>query len=400
VRINQFSLMSLILLVAFTVVITFLTVVETNRIRTYYEGDPERSDFKPNDKLKREKSDLETAIAGYRNEISTREREIWRLDLALAAHRVDFSEADLLAGVALPDHPTGTIRGKEIQLKDTAWKLSADRIAASVKRLELLRQEYESAARQTHPPLDESITARQDELQVILKRISDQEALFQKDRDELTKKLDDIAAAREKSEKQQREDFSRRATKIAQLEDRIRGLLELELKWVEELEADGSILEVAPGTVVIDLGSRERVAPGALFTVFNHDKGEYVEKGRIEVIATQDTIATARLLTQYDERRNPIGKGDFIGNPVFDAHKPKVFVVAGEFKRYNKEDLEHFIQATGAIVTQELGPGCDFLVAGERSDREQANARQYQIQAMREDLLLTFVTTTFGPKKP
>ncbi len=406
-RINQFSLMSLTLLGMFTVVTTALTVVETNRIKTYYEGDPERSDFKPNDKLRREIADMKTNIAGYRNEIATRERELWRLDLALSSHRVDYAwgatgaggaGGELLAAVALPDKATASIRGNEVPLKDSTWKVASDRSASVARRLEVLNQQYEAAARQSQPSLDAAINSRQEELQTVLKRISDQDALFQKDREELTKKLDELAAARDKGEKQHRELYSRRATRVAQLEDKIRQLLELELKWVEELDADGSILEVAPDSMVIDLGSQNRLIPGALFTVFNHDRGRYVEKGRIEVVSVQKQIAVARILSQMDERRNPIGKGDLIGNPVYDNLKPKVFVVAGEFKQFNKSDLEHFITAAGGIVSQELGPGCDFLVAGSRSDREQANARQYQILAMKEEQLLQFVPTTFAPK--
>ncbi len=397
-RINQFSVMSLTLLGFFTAVTTGLTVVESSRIKAYYEGDPERSDFKTNDKLKREIADLKTNIAGARNEIATRERELWRLDLVLAGHRVEYNGGELLSAVALPDKPTATIRGTEVPLKETTWKVAADRSASLAKRLDVLHQQYEAAARQSQPSLDAAISARQEELQAVLKRIGEQDGLFQKDREELTKKLDEIAAARDKGEKQHREDYSRRATRVAQLEDRIRELLELELKWVEELEADGTILELAPDAIVINLGSNDHLAPGALFTVFNHDRGRYVEKGRIEVISVQPSIAVARVIDQVDERRSPIGKGDLIGNPVFDATRPRVFVVAGEFKGYNKEDLEHFITAAGGVISQELGPGCDFLVAGERSDREQANARQYQIQAMREPQLLRFVPTTFGPK--
>ena len=408
-RINQFSVMSLTLLGFFTVVTTSLAVVETNRIKTFYEGDPERPEFKTNDKLRREIADLKTNIAGFRNEIATRERELWRLDLALSAHRVDYAwgaagpggaGGELLAASALPEKPTALIRGNEVPLKDSTWKMASDRSAAVARRLEMLNQEYETAARQSQPSLDAAISARQDELQAVLRRISDQDALFQKDREELTKKLDELAAARDKGEKQHRELYSRRATRIAQLEDQIRQLLELELKWVEELDADGTILEVAPGSIVMDLGTQDRLIPGALFTVFNHDRGRYLEKGRVEVVSVDKQIAVGRILSQLDERRNPIGKGDLIGNPVYDATKPKVFVVAGEFKHFNKSDIEHFITAAGGVISQELGPGCDFLVAGSRSDREQANARQYQILAMREDQLLQFVQTTFAPKTP
>jgi NAD-dependent DNA ligase len=83
---------------------------------------------------------------------------------------------------------------------------------------------------------------------------------------------------------------------------------------------------------------------------------------------------------------------------VFSTKRPKVFFVSGEFKTHNKEDLEMFIRQTGGIVRDKLSPGVDYLIAGDRSDKDQDNAREYQIQAMTEAQLLKYVRRAFQPK--
>ena len=50
------------------------------------------------------------------------------------------------------------------------------------------------------------------------------------------------------------------------------------------------------------------------------------------------------ILEQKDRRLHPLAKDDRIGNPTFNPRRPKTFVVAGEFERFNKADLESFIQ--------------------------------------------------------
>ncbi len=400
-RMNPFPLMSLILLVIFTLALAFLTVVKSNQVRAYNEGDPDDRTFKANGKLREEIGQLQARITGAKDGIALRGREIQRLDLQLSSSRLHLDGERAVAGLTLP--PSDDLNGNPaVSLpgaKDTTWKFTSDLVSASARRMETLKGKLESRDFQENPSLDEAIRKRQQELQDTTKRISDDEAGFAKDREDLTKRLDDLAASKDKAEKQHREDYSRRATGVAKLEDDIRKLLELELRWMTEVEADGTIVETAANQVVIGIGSRDKVQPGLIFAVFNHEKGRYVPKGMVETIEVRDGISVCRILSQDNPKLYPIGKGDSVGNPVFDAVKPKTFYVAGEFKHYNKEDIEGFIRATGGVVATALGPNCDFLVAGERSEREQASARQFQILALSEDTLLSFVQKSFAPKK-
>jgi NAD-dependent DNA ligase len=273
-------------------------------------------------------------------------------------------------------------------------------VAISQRDMEAMKQEHESPIRQKFDKLENAVANRQDELQAVLKRINDQEGSFREDQDRLNAQIETLNAEKDKAEKLNREDYSRRETKIGQLEDKIRDLLELELRWLTDLEPEGRLLEVNPTSphVIINLGASDRVVPGMLFEVFQYDRGAYVEKGMLEVVQTQAQISTCRVLHVVDSRRNPLSQNDYIGNPVFSTRRPKVFVVSGEFKTHNKEDLEMFIRQTGGIVREKLSPGVDILVAGERSDKDQDNAREYAVYAMTEAQLLKYVRRDFHPK--
>src|SRR4029079_12025211 len=116
-----------------------------------------------------------------------------------------------------------------------------------------------------------------DELKEVLKKISDQDAAFQTDKERLSTQLDQLTAERDKVEKKTRDDASVRLSHINQLEDRIRQLLELDLHWMVDrdaktqqilgkagLEPDGTVMQ-SDGLnlkVIIDKGAKDHVFPG------------------------------------------------------------------------------------------------------------------------------------------
>lgn len=399
-RLNPVALMALILLVILTSVFTLLAVIKTNAVRRYTLGVNEDGEkFDSNDKRRKEAQDAEARIRANLEGVAAREREVHRLNLALLAQAVYWSEdGQQLSGIATPAEQTATVRGQQVQLKQSAWKLTGDMVDYQGKRLDNWKAMAGSPERQQNPALEASIRTRQDDLQKVLTRISDQEAGFNKARDELNRKLEELKVAREKFEKQQREEYSTRATKVAQLEDRIRELLELDVKWVADLDADAGILEVAGDRVILDRGARQGLRPGLLFAVFAIERGKMVPKGMVETVEVSQDIAHCRVVSENEPRRNPIARGDQVGNPVWEAGKAKVFFLAGDSIRYNKEDIANFIRNAGGVVSPTLGPGCDYVVAGDRAVRDLALARQFQVQAMSEDYLLHFVQPHFAPK--
>jgi murein DD-endopeptidase MepM/ murein hydrolase activator NlpD len=395
VKVQPLLISILVILVVFTGVFTFLVLNESNQITEMREGgEGAKGEKVPS--LQSKVNELKLKIHENETGIELRKRELRRADLELAKSRYLIVGDKVVAGIAT--HDQTEIDGKP--LADSPWALTRTLIATSQKDTESLKAEHESPIRQKFEKLDQAVANRQDELQAVLKRINDQEGAFREDQDRLNQQIETLGVEKEKAEKANREDYSRRATRIGQLEDKIRDLLELELHWLKDLEPEGRILEVNPTSphVIINLGASDRVQPGLLFEVFQYDRGRYVEKGMIEVVQTQAQIATCRVLNVKDARKLPLSQNDYIGNPVFSTRRPKVFVVSGEFKTHNKEDLEMFIRQTGGIVREKLSPGVDILVAGERSDKDQDNAREYAVHAMTEAQLLKYIRRDYAPK--
>lgn len=350
--------------------------------------------------LLKQRDTLKREIEGFERDVVIRTRELQRADVELGRHLVYWNENELYGGIATSGNERATIRGEQVQLKDHRLRMTEHSLVASSERLAALLNHLRSDLRQQFPTLDRAIANRNNELATVNQRISEADAVFQKDRTALAEKLDDLKAESDRFAKEMATERSRRLTRITQLEDRIRELLELDLRWLTEIEAVGTILSVEDRSsrVIIDLGSSERAFPGLLFEVFTLDKGVYVEKGMLEVIEVKDGISVCRILSQRDRRLHPLAKDDRIGNPTFNPKRPKTFVVAGEFENYNKADLEAFIRRSGGNIVQKLGPGVDFLVAGGRSEREQAQAREYQVLGMKEQQLLKYVQPHFAPR--
>lgn len=389
-----------VLSLALTAAFTAGVLTKTSEVKALLDGDPDRPNAPTIAKLLAERRGLLDDIANQEREVALRRVALEKADIDLARHLVYYQGADLLGGIATPGHESDTIRGEQVKLKDHRLSMVQNSLIQSGQRLDSLKTEYTGRTRQSFPALEKSIRNRQDELQAINGRISESDAVFQKDRQALADKLDALNAEKDKASRLAREERSRRLTRVSQLEDRIRELLELDMRWLSEIEQVGSVLTVEErsGRVIIDLGSSERAFPGLLFKIFSYDKGSFVDKGMVEVIEVKEGISVCRILNQTDRRLHPITKDDRIGNPTFNPRRPKTFVVAGEFQRYNKADIEAFIRRSGGIIADKMRPGVDYLVAGDRSTTEQAHAREYQVLGMKEEQLLTFVQPLFPPK--
>lgn len=396
-RINPVALMTLILLVIFTGLFSVLAVVKTGAAHRYLDNSGDKS-TKTNAELAKEIANLHGAMSAAQKNIAVRQQEVDRLDFLLASHGTFISpERGTLAAIATPGRGEESILGQPAKLREGSVRLAAVRIEETAKRLDARTKEADAADRKRAPAIEDAVKKRQDELNEALRRISDQEAAFNKERDELTKRLDDLAAAKDKAEKEQRQAHSTRATRVAQLEDKIRELLELQLRRVDELDPDGAVLQVAGDLAVIDLGTQDRVAPGMRFAVSSTVNGRQVAKGMLEVVQVSAVIATCRITQTADARRLPITPGDAVASPVYDRRRTPVFVLAGDFKRFSRQDIALFIRNAGGAVAERLGPDCEFLVTGERSEREQSAARQFAVRAMDEEFLLRFLQPAYAP---
>ena len=296
----------LVILVVFTLVLTFLVIHERNQIIAMTEGG-EGASGKTVPSLRAEIEQLRNQIRSSEESVNLRKREVFRADLELAKARYLMVGDKVLAGIATADQPQ--IEGKP--LTDSSWALTRTVMATTLKDTESLKAEHESALRQKFDKLDAVVAARQDELQAVLKRITEQDSSYREDQDRLNTQTENLGKEKAAAAKANREKSSFGLTKIGQLQDKIRDLLELELHWLTDLDPEGRLLEVNPTSphVIINLGSSDRVVPGLLFEVFQYDRGQYVALVVGDLHRGDQPVAVqSGRLQRRDRREEPFGK--------------------------------------------------------------------------------------------
>lgn len=138
---------------------------------------------------------------------------------------------------------------------------------------------------------------------------------------------------------------------------------------------DGKILSVdnSTKTVVINIGSNNRVYRGLTFSVY--DKGAYIgdenlSKAEIEIFDIGDNYASARIVKS--EINKPILQNDTIANLIWDSKNVNEFVIAGDFD-LNKDGsidadaaakIKAIIERWGGKVADKISVETDFLILG------------------------------------
>lgn len=402
---NPMSLSTMIILVMMTVMFAALFMTASSSITATLEGDPADPTRKESlDKVAKETGELRSQAEAYKESMELRHREIYRLDIELGKFRTYYVENQQIAGTQGEEL---TWNGATYKAKEGPWLMARTLTSEVNNRLIAVEKEFKDERKDIFASIEGEIDARGQEQQKVLQTVNDMDASYKADEEKLIATKDEIEKKRADADKLRRIDYGTRASDINKKEDAIRSLLELELRWASELEADGTILDIASETrqVVLDMGRKDRAFPGLLFDICTYEQGRYVAKGRLEIIDVQESVSTARITSEIDGKKRPIAKGDFIANPVFDRLRTPVFTLAGEFQRFNKADLASFIAATGAQVVDKLGPNVNFLVVDRpakdpncRSVKEQDLAREYLVQAMTEEQLLNYVQTSFSVK--
>lgn len=340
-----------------------------------------------------------TLIAGHRKAEAVLKYEIQRLDMELGRHRGYLKGEDLLSGVTTATYTTGA-NGKPLSASDA--QAAKERVQQVNARLDESARSVASEAWQKAPNIEEVIAKRQDQLAGLHKKLSDADADYKTHSERLTAQKEALIKTTEENGKKYNEEISTRLTNIGKREVEIRKLLELDLRWLTELEPLGRILECNANNprVIVNLGSKDQVMPGLLLEVFQYERGKYRAKGLVEVVEVRSAISLCRVLEVQDRKTWPLAENDFVGNPVFNPERPKSFVVAGDFTRFNRTDIESFIRQTGATVRERLSPGTDYLVVPSASymGREIDRAREFQVVAMDEERILRFLRTEFKPK--
>ena len=175
------------ILIVLTLVFTGLLIRDRNHISELTEGG-EGATGKTVIALKDEIDKLSSQIHTSEEAITLRKRELLRADLELAKAHYLMVGDKVVAGIATVDQPQ--IDGKT--LSDSQWILTRTLMASVLKDTESLQSEHESSVRQKFDKLDAVVAARQDELQAVLKRITEQDASYREDQDRLNTQVENL----------------------------------------------------------------------------------------------------------------------------------------------------------------------------------------------------------------
>jgi hypothetical protein len=163
--------------------------------------------------------------------------------------------------------------------------------------------------------------------------------------------------------------------KLKSAETRISGLLsQLESimpkpdNLTTALKPDGKIISVddASKTVIVNLGSNDRVYRGLTFSVYDKSlpiprsgKG----KAHIELFDIQKSVSAARIT--WADKKDAIMADDNIANVIWNSADRKEFVVAGDFTFGDgAATIKNMIRQWGGAVADNVSISTNFLVLG------------------------------------
>ena len=149
------------------------------------------------------------------------------------------------------------------------------------------------------------------------------------------------------------------------LENRIREEKERKDLAIARDDADGTLLgaDGRLGIGYINLGSADKVYAGLPFRVWYVGRGAIrLSKGDIVVTKVLDAhYSQVRIAFQVDGER-PMGAGDRISNPFFDAKKPVYVYLAGELQKYPRAIAVERLKRMGVVVQDSINDKTDWVI--------------------------------------
>lgn len=171
------------------------------------------------------------------------------------------------------------------------------------------------------------------------------------------------AFAKEKEDR--KVDVSKLEQSNRALENRIREEKERKDLAIARDDADGVLLAADGnlGVGYINLGSADKVYAGLPFRVWYVGRGAIrLPKGEVVVTKVIDAhYSQVRIALTVDGER-PMGKGDSISNPFFDAKRPIYVFLAGELQKYPRAIAVERLKRMGVTVQTAIDDKTDWVV--------------------------------------
>jgi NAD-dependent DNA ligase len=165
--------------------------------------------------------------------------------------------------------------------------------------------------------------------------------------------------------------------KMAKALGEVRAIKPVPNREIEAFQPDGKLIVVDDyaGIVHINLGSKDRVYRGLTFSIF--DKGSLVAKdgtakAEVEVYELAEEYCKARIVKP--DPKNPVALEDVAVNLIWDAKKPKRFVLTGDFDLDKSgtidldaaERITSLMEKWGGMVTDDVSVDTDAIVIGKK----------------------------------
>ena len=342
-------------------------------------------------------------LVGLNFEGARREFEVLKADLAKKASLPSLQEPE---GALKPFDDMKTLLGgyadRCAALEKTVTRLEGELAGAKDQRETAVRD-----GEQTAKAKDEQIVAERKVSTDLRTRLATAEGERDKIRTDLTAQIEADKAEKTKQVKQ-----------IAALEKDVKVLndkLKKDVEIIADLKnpklerkplvegiggepADGKILTVdADGkNLMVDMGRRDWVEVGMIFTVYEKSEEGRREKGQIQIRQVYDEIARAKVLKQ--DELDPILPGMVVVNPAFKRGKKIEFVLVG---RFSEPGIEQLLSRYPCKISKTVSYTTDYVVIGEgiRQEGEPApedseevlTAKEMKKTIMKESELLHYL---------
>ena len=157
-------------------------------------------------------------------------------------------------------------------------------------------------------------------------------------------------------------------SRLAALQTQLEQIMPKPDNLTTALKPDGKIISAddASKTVIINLGSDDRVYRGLTFSVYDKSlpiprdgKG----KAHIEVFDIQKNVSAARIT--WADKKDPIMADDNIANVIWNSADRKEFVIAGDFAFGDGIiSVKDMVRRWGGVVADNVTISTNFLVLG------------------------------------
>ncbi|MEZ5964961.1 MAG: hypothetical protein R3F56_14085 [Planctomycetota bacterium] len=199
--------------------------------------------------------------------------------------------------------------------------------------------------------------------QYIDSNIADKQRLIDTMRNENNQRRTEISELTEKHKGELRD-----LDKVIGLKDAKIAALASTVKLVNPPQAaDGSVLSTSSKTGLgyIDLGTKDMLPVGAIFTIT--DAGDGKEKAKAQVKNVERDRAEVMIFGVKDKFDYPV-QGDKISSPLYSPGVRRQVALIGRFGYpYTKDTIKEILESLGNTVHDKVGPGVDLVIIGDET---------------------------------